>query len=108
MAKPVMTTSIVAPLMVGITFSGVVGVDIALTDIANEMAKVKPYETGYLSLLSGSGQWLVHPQEDKVGKPAKDELPAEALEAIKAGKPWQLEDANGMLHFFTPIKVHGA
>ena len=32
--KPVMTTSIVAPLMVGITFSGVVGVDIALTDIA--------------------------------------------------------------------------
>lgn len=104
--KPVMTTSIVAPLMVGITFSGVVGVDIALTDIANEMAKVKPYETGYLSLLSGSGQWLAHPQEDKVGKPAKDELPAEALEAIKAGKPWQLEDANGMLHFFTPIKVH--
>ena len=104
--KPVMMTSIVAPLMVGITFSGVVGVDIALTDIANEMAKVKPYETGYLSLLSGSGQWLAHPQEDKVGKPAKDELPAEALEAIKAGKPWQLEDANGMLHFFTPIKVH--
>ena len=104
--KPVMMTSIVAPVMTGITFSGVVGVDIALNELAAEMAKVKPYETGYLSLLSGSGQWLVHPQGDKVGKPAKDELPAEALEAIKAGKPWQMSDASGMMHFFTPIKVH--
>ena len=104
--KPVMMTSIVVPVMTGITFSGVVGVDIALNELAAEMAKVKPYETGYLSLLSGNGQWLVHPQGDKVGKPAKDELPAEALEAIKAGKSWQMSDASGMMHFFTPIKVH--
>ena len=77
---------------------------------ANEMAKVKPYETGYLQSAVRQRAILAHPARRRQGgKPANDDLPRpKPWPPSKASKPWQLEDANGMLHFFTPIKVHEA
>ncbi|MBP7970350.1 MAG: methyl-accepting chemotaxis protein [Aquaspirillum sp.] len=104
--KTVLLTSIVQPIpnKTGSQFLGVAGIDVSLDAFSEALSKEKPYGTGVLSLVSNQGNWLVHPEKDKVTKSAND-LPAEALAAIKAGQSYQFTDQDDVMHFFEPISI---
>lgn len=104
--KTVLLTSIVQPIpnKTGSQFLGVAGIDVSLDAFSEALSKEKPYGTGVLSLISNQGNWLVHPEKDKVTKPAND-LPAEVLAAIKTGQSYQFTDQDDVMHFFEPISI---
>ncbi|SFZ75436.1 methyl-accepting chemotaxis protein [Chitinimonas taiwanensis] len=101
----VLMMSYTAPLMLDGNFLGVIGTDIPMAELSSLLGAIKPYETGFLSLISAGGLYASHPDTAKLGKPVDAaEVPAAALEAIRAGKPYQFESANSA-HFFEPIRI---
>ena len=53
-----------------------------LSGVQAALSQVKPFELGYVSVLSNGGVYIANPDAAKLGKPAQD-LPAEALAAVK-------------------------
>jgi methyl-accepting chemotaxis protein len=82
----VLMTSLVVPIQADGKTLGVAGVDIALSDLQAHVAKLKPYETGFASLVSHGGKYLADVDSANVGKPVAA-LQGELLAAVKAGKP---------------------
>lgn len=76
-------TTVVVPIMDNGRFLGVAGVDIALLDYQAEVSKIKPYETGYASLLSNTGIFVGDARAERVGTQVND---ADLEAAISAGK----------------------
>lgn len=60
----------------------VIGADVALVDVANEVLGVKIGDTGYAALIDGDGKYLVHPDKSKVGKPVSAMSGGNRLSAI--------------------------
>jgi methyl-accepting chemotaxis protein len=87
--KHVLMMSMALPLLEQGKFLGAVTVDTPLDGIRNELANVKPYG-GYVALLSTDGLYASHPEQKRLGQPAK-ELPEAARAAIAAGLPYQFE-----------------
>ena len=85
-------------------FIGAAGVDVPLSGVQAALSQVKPFELGYVSVLSNGGVYIANPDAAKLGKPAQD-LPAEALAAVKAGKPFSYQAAGNWMHFLTPIHL---
>ncbi len=85
-------------------FIGAAGVDVPLASVQNELGKVKPFDEGYLSVLSNGGVYIAHPDTGKLGKAAAD-LSPEALAAIKAGKVFHYQAAGNWMHFLMPIHI---
>jgi methyl-accepting chemotaxis protein len=81
--------SLSVPIKLDGKFAGVGGIDIALGDINAEMTKVKPFETGYVSIISGAGVAVAHPNPKASGKKviefdaAAGKAAAEAIAADK-------------------------
>ncbi len=78
--KDVLMTTAVAPVIVGGKFVGVVTADLALDTLSEALAKVRPYGTGYATLVTGSATVVAHPDADLLGKP----LPGGAAEIRQA------------------------
>ncbi|HZG30301.1 MAG TPA: methyl-accepting chemotaxis protein, partial [Ensifer sp.] len=70
--KVVNMTSFMSPVILDGKFAGVVGVDSALDALSAEMAKLKPLGSGYVALLSQSGNVVSHPDKAARGKALKD------------------------------------
>lgn len=85
-------------------FIGAAGVDVPLSGVQAALSQVKPFELGYVSVLSNGGVYIANPDAAKLGKPAQD-LPAEALAAVKAGKTFSYQAAGNWMHFLTPIHL---
>ena len=86
--------SLSVPIKIDGKFAGVGGIDIALGDINADMAKVKPFETGYISIVSGSGVAVAHPNEKASGKKVSEfdtAVAKAATDAIAADKSIQFE-----------------
>lgn len=81
--KDTLITTVVVPIMDNGRFLGVAGVDIALLDYQAEVSKIKPYETGYASLLSNTGIFVGDARAERVGTQVND---ADLEAAISAGK----------------------
>ncbi|ACC74038.1 methyl-accepting chemotaxis sensory transducer [Paraburkholderia phymatum STM815] len=84
--KSVLLTSVAVPMLDHGKFMGVSGMDIALPDLQAELRRIRPYNVGYLSLLSPSGKYIVNGQEGK-----KESLPLsvsspEVLAAVREGR----------------------
>lgn len=62
-------TSLTAPIMDGDRVLGVAGADIGLSDIARQMASIRPLGTGYAALLSRDGLFVSHPDTAFLGQP---------------------------------------
>ncbi|MDC7675231.1 methyl-accepting chemotaxis protein [Asticcacaulis machinosus] len=73
-----------APIKVDGQFYGTGGVDIALDTLNKEIAAVKPFGTGFVTLVSHSGIAVSYPDEAKTGKLMKDVDPAAARAAADA------------------------
>jgi methyl-accepting chemotaxis protein len=107
--KDTLITSLVVPIMVDGRFAGVAGVDISLAAIADQLSRIRPFETGRASLLSTAGQYLGDIDATVIGQPAKD-LSPEVMQAIAQGKPFQrvVTDAatgGAMTELFVPVNL---
>lgn len=102
-SKKVLMTSLVTPIVIDGKVKGVVGLDINLESLQDDLAKIKPYGTGAVSLISHGGNWAAFEQTDKITKPideANAEL-AEAKSAVIAGKSTMLTGYSKLLQ--TPV-----
>ncbi|HAN18394.1 MAG: hypothetical protein A2X13_06745 [Bacteroidetes bacterium GWC2_33_15] len=61
-------TTISVPVIVNDKFWGALGIDIDLVNLQKELSKVRPYETGYLSLISNNGTIVTHIDSSLVNK----------------------------------------
>lgn len=108
-APPGLMISFAAPVNGGA--GGVVGSDVFLTKIVEQIMTIKLAGGGYAFLLDKSGQILAHPDQGKVMKFAKDmtaDLATDKLaEAAKRGDPW-LTEIDGKANFLLLQKISGS
>jgi methyl-accepting chemotaxis protein len=67
--KDVLITTFSLPIVVGGKTLGVAGIDINLESLNESMQKIKPFGTGYVTLVSKAGLAVTHPDTANVGKP---------------------------------------
>ena len=104
---PTLMTSLVTPMLENGKFVGISGVDIALKNFQTELARVRPFDVGFLKLYSSSGTYIALPDNTRIGKAATSaELPATARKALMAGGSFQYVE-NGIGHFLEPVWVGG-
>ncbi|WP_224249364.1 methyl-accepting chemotaxis protein [Hyalangium gracile] len=86
--KPTLLTSAVVPILINGKFHGVVGADLTLDQIQEEVAKIRPFETGHAVLVSHNAAFVSHPSAELRGKPLGTS-PAEELvrSTLSSGKP---------------------
>jgi methyl-accepting chemotaxis protein len=65
-------TTVATPIRLNGKVIGATGVDFALAHISTTIGALKPFETGSVSLIDGSGQWLANPDGQLLGKKADD------------------------------------
>ena len=84
--KDTLLTSVAVPIKVDGVFVGVVGIDLTLGELEQTVGTIRPYETGYASLISNSGLYLADVDAKNIGKSMGDsEQEKAAKDAIKAG-----------------------
>ncbi len=90
--KSLMLTTIGAPIMLDGRPLGVVCVDMPITNISELVSKIRPYGTGYAWLMMPNGDFIYHPNKDRIGKnifdTAKFEDEAGLKRALEDGEPF--------------------
>jgi len=61
-------STVSVPIIIHGKFVGAIGVDIDLESLQKDLNKVKPYETGYLSLISNNGTIISHVDTSFIAK----------------------------------------
>ena len=84
--EQVLMTTAVAPIMIDGTFAGVVTADFGLDALSAGIADVRPYDTGYATLLSGSGVVVAHPDREQAGTSVTGATLAHVEEAASSGR----------------------
>jgi len=103
--KDVLMASMVAPIVVNGKFLGTASADFMLTKLTAILAGMKTLEGGKLALISNGGVYASNPDAALNGKPAKD-IPAAALDAIRAGKAYEYRDDTDIVHLVQPLQLH--
>ncbi|UDF04683.1 methyl-accepting chemotaxis protein [Asticcacaulis sp. AND118] len=88
--KTMLIMTFSAPIKVNGQFMGSGGVDISLDKLHQDMSAVKPFGTGFVTLVTNTGLAVSYPDAKANGKPLKDIDPASAraaAEAIAGNKP---------------------
>ncbi|MFZ6812961.1 methyl-accepting chemotaxis protein [Undibacterium sp. Rencai35W] len=119
--KPIVTSPYmgVAPPGLMITFAapvkggegGVVGADVFLTKIVEQILTIKLAGGGYAFLLDKSGQVLAHADQAKVMKPAKDisaDLALDNLATLSKQKDPVVTQIGGKAHFLFLQQITGS
>ncbi|BDT68196.1 hypothetical protein os1_23780 [Comamonadaceae bacterium OS-1] len=102
--KDVLMASLVVPILVDGKFQGAASADFTLTRFGQILAELKPLEGSSLALLSNGGLYASNPDAKRIGKKA-DDIPAEGLERIRQGQPYEYLDAQNMVHLLQPLAV---
>ena len=102
--KDVLITTFSMPVMFNGSMVGISAADVSLGDLNVSMQQIKPFGTGFVSLVSTGGVAVTHPNADAIGKPLADvDAPsaAAAKQAIETkdsvtvdgigadGQPWR-------------------
>ena len=110
--RTVQMVSLVAPVIVDRRVVGVVGSSLPLERISERLGKVRPFETGRISLISHRGAWAAFHERSVLGKPvaAVDSQLAPIVEDVKGGARREFESrdtANGGMvqNFLIPIAI---
>ncbi|MCW5621173.1 MAG: hypothetical protein KIS79_08720 [Burkholderiales bacterium] len=101
--KEVQLISLVTPIVANGKPVGMTGVDFLLTDLSQHLARIKPYETGFVSLISSAGTYATNPDDSRIGKKA-DDIPQEEFDSIRSGKPYEYR-AGDLLHVLWPVSA---
>lgn len=94
------------PLLSNGKVLGVAGCDMGLAQLTEVAARVKPFDSGFMTLYSSGGLVLAGPAGTTPGK-ADEALPSDARQAIKAGDEYSYASSDGFQHFLVPVKVQG-
>ncbi|SHJ85231.1 methyl-accepting chemotaxis protein [Paramaledivibacter caminithermalis] len=85
--KEVLMTSLVTPIAVNGEILGVTGVDIPLYTLQEMTSQIRPYETGYASLIANNGTFAAHGDVEKLGQDIGDtEMALGVKKAVKEGE----------------------
>ncbi|CAN7201395.1 MULTISPECIES: methyl-accepting chemotaxis protein [Ensifer] len=106
--KDVLMTSIMVPLKLDNAFVGVDGVDMALDHLSNELGKLAPFGTGFVSLVSQGGSIISHPDQTFLGKSLKDTgLEAGGWGQLlgKTEQAFELTHTDGSVHIAVAVPV---
>jgi len=110
--RTVVMTSLVLPIIIDGKTVGVVGLDMALDQIADTLSAMKPYGTGSVSLISNKGLWAAYSLADQIGKPIVDTSASlqPAIESIVTGKvftqnDWSVSLNTDVFRVFQPVKT---
>lgn len=105
----IVMTSMTTPVVAGTRVIGVAGVDIALDDMSRRLAKQRPFGTGRIMLVSGSGKWIAHPDAKLRMQPYADVGTAELKQALVDGKPAVVRgvavDNETMVRVIEPVRL---
>ena len=83
----VLMTSAVVPIVIEGQFVGVAGVDLPLKEIQAKAATIKPFETSEAFVITAAGNYVSHPDEKLITKPADYPFEPEKFQnAIKKGE----------------------
>ena len=95
--KDVVMMSFGAPIRADGTYLGTAGVDIDLGSLNTALSAVKPFGTGYLTVVSASGTTVAHPTGAAAGKPLEtfDGSAAAAARQVIASGSVRVADAPG-------------
>ncbi len=110
--ETVLLTSLVVPVRVDGKVVGVAGIDIALTALQDMIQEIRPYETGFVSIVSNSGAYTANIDASLLAKPAGegDHLAGATgiAEAVKNGEAYTVATsgpAGRLINVFSPINV---
>jgi len=110
--KTVIMTSLVTPIVIDGKVLGVVGLDLDLAAIQERLAKIKPYETGQVSLISNAGNYAAFRDPKFVMKPIEEQNAnlAQAKGAIAKGEKLEFTDFSkslqvDILRAFQPVEI---
>jgi len=86
--EEVLVTSVAVPIVEDDHFLGVVGIDIRLDGIWEQLKDIRPFETGAVYLISNAGNWVAFEKTELLGKPIEqaNATLAEAKDAIRNGE----------------------
>jgi len=107
----ILITSMAVPVRGDGGVLGVAGVDIALDALQQEIGQIRPYEDGYVTLISHAGRIVAHPDPSLLNK---DMIEAgfgqDAKDAVRQGKLLQRLDAvtdtgEEALQVLVPIQI---
>ncbi|WP_404427400.1 methyl-accepting chemotaxis protein [Ureibacillus chungkukjangi] len=99
--------SVVVPIKVNNTVSGVVGVDSNLDAIQDYINDYKIFDTGYAVIVSAEGQIVAHPNAEVIGQGIDtifNDIGSieEVLKLVDNGEPY-MDEKQGLLYEFSPI-----
>jgi methyl-accepting chemotaxis protein len=110
--KAVIMTSLVTPIVIDGKVLGVVGLDLDLAAIQERLAKITPYETGQVSLISAAGNYAAFRDPKFVMKPIDEQNAnlAQAKEPIAKGEKFEFSDFSkslqvDVLRAFVPVEI---
>ncbi|HBE76547.1 MAG TPA: hypothetical protein DDW65_02010 [Firmicutes bacterium] len=66
--QKVLMTSLVVPIRYDGRVVGVTGIDVAMDTLLQRINQIKPYDTGYASLIANNLIYVTHPNPERVGK----------------------------------------
>lgn len=109
--KMVLMTTFSYPVIHNGRVVGVTGVDMALNTFEELVATLKPFETGYASLIANNGTYTAHTDPSRTGKDIGDsDTWRQAKQAIKAGEIFTIQDRSDSIdsdvqRIFVPLEI---
>lgn len=102
----------IVPIIEDGAFSGVLAAEVEISDLQNEIKAIRPYETGFAAVISGSGVVIAHPDDSALGEPYASPRAGDILSAINDGKVFSLEEKSEMLgtyvlQIYVPVSITG-
>ncbi len=91
----IVMVSVAYPVMSGGTEIGVAGIDVRLDWLSRMLAVMKPFGSGRVMLVSGTGKWVTNPDPNLLMQPYAGEGALELAAAIADGQPRILHKING-------------
>ena len=70
--ESVMVTSMVVPIMINGRFAGIVGADILVDTITENVKSAELFDSGYILITDSQGKIIEHPQQDLLGQSILD------------------------------------
>jgi methyl-accepting chemotaxis protein len=101
-------TSVAVPVMVDQQIVGIAGVDIKLSDLTSLLAEMRPFDAGRVMLIADNGNWLAHPEADKLITPYADPGADLVTQALADGNMRVISDMpDGSVRLVYPFTAPG-
>ncbi|WFD11424.1 methyl-accepting chemotaxis protein [Tepidibacter hydrothermalis] len=109
--KKELMISLGVPIEINGEVLGVLGIDMSLESFQQQVKDIKPYGTGYVSIIANNGTYVAHKKDDNLGKDiGNTNERKEIKEFIKEGKEHSLNLVSNSLkkevhRIYVPIEI---